>query len=91
MPQPLLSMDMSAAPEVEGRSSRDGPREARAMDVPVHSPVHALQHEILRAHEDGPVGDSRVDKAPGWVRLGFPAIASLMLWAVIIGFIRALG
>lgn len=91
MPQPLLSMDMSAAPDVEGRSSHDGPREARAMDVPVHSPVHDLQHEILRAHEGGPASDSRADKAPGWVRLGLPVIVSLMLWAVIIGFIRALG
>ena len=51
----------------------------------------ALQHEIQRAHEAVAESDSREGKSPGWVRLGFPVVASMLLWTVIIGFIRMLG
>ena len=91
MPEPLLSPDMSAAPEAAGHPSRHGLREARHVDAPVQSPVHALQHEIQRAHEAVAESDSREGKSPGWVRLGFPVVASMLLWTVIIGFIRMLG
>lgn len=90
MPQPLISMDRSTTPEAADPSSFDGPREALSVDTPVHSPVHALQHELLRAHRDASTSDSRGEKAPGWVRLGFPILASSILWIVIIGFIQAL-
>jgi len=91
MPEPLLSLDMSAASEAAGPPLRPGLREARHVDAPVESPVHALQHEIQRAHEAAEESDSRVGKSPGWVRLGFPVVASMVLWTVIIGFIRMLG
>lgn len=90
MAEPLLSMDMSAAREAIGNSLRQVPREARHVDEPVNSPVHALQHELVRAHEAFETGDLREDKAPGWVRIGFPAVVSLILWIVIIGLIRGL-
>lgn len=91
MPEPLLSLDMSAAPEAAGSPLRHGLREARHVDSPVQSPVHALQHEIQRAHVAAAESDSREGKSPGWVRLGFPVVASIVLWTVIIGFIRMLG
>lgn len=83
---PLLSTDAQA----DLSEGRDGglvaPRPAGPGDVPVQSPVHRLQSDLLVAtvHQT----DSHAEKAPGWVRLLLPVAVSLLLWSVIFGFIK---
>jgi hypothetical protein len=61
------------------------PAAARIVDdlaVPAPSPVHRLQADLAQLTT---VGDVRADDTyPGWLRLGFPLAASLLLWAAIL-------
>ncbi|MGV3510816.1 MAG: hypothetical protein ACO1OX_02305 [Novosphingobium sp.] len=87
---PLLSAELPPELCDDPPGNRVGPRPAGALDGPVHSPVHALQHEILAGWNGVDSADSRQDKAPGWVRLAVPVGSSIALWIVIIGFVRTL-
>lgn len=87
---PLLSADAPA----DLAEAREGaiavPRPAGPGDVPVQSPVHRLQSDLLAAGvlESDSLAETASEKAPGWVRLLLPVGVSLLLWSVIFGFIK---
>lgn len=57
-------------------------RVAGAADAPIPSPVHRLQADLWSL--EGAPCDAVEPKYPGWVRLGFPVIASIALWTAIL-------
>jgi len=72
-----------------GPEARDGPRLADAHDGFVVSPVHILQSGLHVLAEEG--GEPQIEKYPGWFRLGFPLLASSMLWAAILWSVGLFG
>lgn len=76
----------SLPPIQRAASKRQGhlvPRLANGDEPPVESPVHALQQELNQIDKAWDKPDSSEPKAPGWVRVMLPLVASVVLWTVI--------
>ncbi|MDF8335256.1 hypothetical protein [Novosphingobium cyanobacteriorum] len=86
IPMPLAKFRYIPAPEPENRAA---PRLAGDEDTFVASPVHALQSGLAVLEQSQ--SELRADRYPGWFRLGFPLVSSVLLWGGILWSVGLIG
>lgn len=72
-------------------AARPRPRVAGEDDVAIGSPVHALHAALGSGLAGGAeLPEPYVPHYPGWFRLGFPVVSSIVLWGAIGWVVAAL-
>jgi hypothetical protein len=93
MPLPTVRLPVHPDPALDENPAKPVARLASPEDMPAFSPVHRLQSELAR-FEEAPVPLAITPPPPlypGWFRLGFPLVASALLWVAILWGVGLIG